>query len=620
MNKRTAQLAIFSLLALLSVRDVMATPGVFENFVTVAGDRLMDGNTELRFISFNIPNLHCIEDYMAFEATNPWLLPDSFEIRDALESVKMMGGTVARIYTITVRRQDDLPNTPRYVLGPGQFNEEAFKTLDQILAIANEVGVRLIIPFVDNWSWMGGRAEYAAFRNKTSNEFWSDKKIKADFKETIAFMIKRVNTITGIAYRDDKAILAWETGNELQCPDEWTREMIAYIKKLDANHLVIDGYHTHVLRDESLANPQVDIVTTHHYEQNPAEMLAHVRLSAAKAKGKKPYLIGEFGFLSTSAMAAIYDFVQETPNVCGALIWSLRFRARDGGFYWHSEPGAGGYFFKAYHLPGFGSGDLYDERNAMTLLREHAYGIRGLSPAPLLSAPKAPKLLPFDDVAKLAWQGSVGASGYEVERADSLAGPWETIARDISEAVMAHRPLYNDGSAVIGQSYYYRVRARNWAGVSEPSNIVGPVRVKHLTLVDEFSNFGVMFNRNQRVTLQTDNARAFKEDAHRLKGGEGDEVVYHTPQTMHEVRVYLFANGNGQALELSVSTDGALYDSLAVETKSYYAGKADYNYAQPLLVSTSTLPAATRYLKMRFREEAQIARVEISYKEPTNGL
>ena len=49
---------------------------------------------------------------------------------------------------------------------PGKFNEDAFRTLDQVLDVANRTGVRLIIPFVDNWSWWGGRAEYAGFRGK----------------------------------------------------------------------------------------------------------------------------------------------------------------------------------------------------------------------------------------------------------------------------------------------------------------------------------------------------------------------------------------------------------------------------------------------------------------------
>ncbi|MDZ7305321.1 MAG: hypothetical protein ONB44_24620 [candidate division KSB1 bacterium] len=613
MKKRELLSEVFLLLMLAATLHLAAAPpSSFDHFVTVSGDRLMDGNKELRFISFNVPNLHCIEDYLAFEQTNPWRLPDAFEIRDALESVNQMGGTVVRLYTITVRRKDDSPNTPRHVIGPGQFSEEAFRVYDQILAIANEVGVRVIIPFVDNWSWMGGRAEYAGFRHQPSDAFWTDPQIKADFKQTIAFLVQRVNTITGTTYRDDKAILAWETGNELQSPNDWTREMTAYIKKLDPNHLLIDGYHTNVLRDESIANPQVDIVTTHHYEQDPREMVEHIRASAEKAKGKKPYLIGEFGFISTSGIEAVYDLVRQTPHVCGALIWSLRFHARDGGFYWHSEPGLGQYFYKAYHVPGFESGHLYDERNVLNLLRERAYAIRGLE-APALSIPKAPILLPCDDVAKLTWQGSVFASGYDLERANSPKGPWKTLAYDISDATTTHRPLFNDRSAEIGQAYYYRVRARNAAGLSPPSNTIGPIRVRHLTLVDEFFNYGVLFSKNNLVTLQTENARAFKEDAHRLKGEKDGQVVYYTPGAMHQTRIYLFADGTEPVVEVSTSIDGIKFVPLVMDANAYHIGKAEYGYVQPIILSSSTMPLNTRYMKIRFLREAQIARVEIAY-------
>jgi endo-1,4-beta-mannosidase len=57
-------------------------------------------------------------------------------------------------------------------LAPGEFDEEAFRTLDLVLAKANASGVRLIIPFVDNWRWMGGISEYAAFRGKKREAFW----------------------------------------------------------------------------------------------------------------------------------------------------------------------------------------------------------------------------------------------------------------------------------------------------------------------------------------------------------------------------------------------------------------------------------------------------------------
>ena len=36
---------------------------------------------------------------------------------------------------------------------------------------------------------------------------------------------------------------------------------------------------------------------------------------------------------------------------------------REGGFYWHMEVGTGRNIYKAFHWPGFASGDRYDERD-----------------------------------------------------------------------------------------------------------------------------------------------------------------------------------------------------------------------------------------------------------------
>ena len=67
----------------------------------------MDGDRVFRFISMNTPNLHYIEDYLPFDGSNPWRLPDEFEIRDALSAIKQIGGKVTRIYVISVRRPGD---------------------------------------------------------------------------------------------------------------------------------------------------------------------------------------------------------------------------------------------------------------------------------------------------------------------------------------------------------------------------------------------------------------------------------------------------------------------------------------------------------------------------------
>src|SRR5262249_17829728 len=117
----------------------------FNEFITVKGDQLMEGNKPFRFISWDIPNLQLIEDNCPFAEINPWRLPDRFELTDALATVRQMGGTVVRTYVISVLRTNDLPGEPKHVLGPGRFNEEAFRSLDEMLQVANEQGIRLII-------------------------------------------------------------------------------------------------------------------------------------------------------------------------------------------------------------------------------------------------------------------------------------------------------------------------------------------------------------------------------------------------------------------------------------------------------------------------------------------
>ncbi len=330
--KHHLPLLLFIVAAILMTSSSAAQ---FANFVTARGDKLYDGDRELRFISVNIPNLHYIEDYLPFTGTNPWRLPDEFEIRDALTAVKQLGGKVARVYVFSVRKESDTPDIIRHVEGPGKFNEDAFKAFDKVLQVANEVGIRLIVPFVDNWHWWGGPVEYAAFRGKKRDDFWKDPQLIADFEKTIEFVINRKNTCTGISYKDDKAILAWETGNELQPPFSWTKEIATYVKSLDTNHLLMEGIIARDLSEEALSDPNLDLLSTHHYG-DPSESLEHIMRNRQLSKGRKPYLIGEYGIISTEDMRILTDTIMN-QGLVGSMIWSLRFRDRDGGFYHHYE-------------------------------------------------------------------------------------------------------------------------------------------------------------------------------------------------------------------------------------------------------------------------------------------
>ncbi|MCA9231080.1 MAG: cellulase family glycosylhydrolase [Planctomycetales bacterium] len=605
-------------------------PVEMSQFVTRLGDKLMVGDQEFRFISFNIPNLHLVEDNFSFTQPNPWRWPDEYEIADALESVRQLGGTVVRIYVLSVQREGSDMGDHVFVKGPGEFNEAAYRVLDQVLAVANQKGIRVIIPFVDNWHWWGGATEYAKFRGKDPKAFWTDEQLIADFEETLRYTLERKNTITGVAYKDDPAVFGWETGNEIDSTPEWTRRIASYIKERDSNHLVIDGYSLHGVRQESLDDPNIDVITTHHYPNTDQDYVQAILKAHQQTKGLKPYFVGEFGFVPTDRIRAVLDTVVE-QGISGALLWSLRFHSRDGGFYWHWESAING-LYKAYHWPGFETGEGYYEKQVLTLMRNKAFEIRGLA-VPDMEAPAAPKLFEVSDVDAISWQGSAGADRYDVERSASPDGPWQVVGPDVSDAAVQYRPLFSDTTAAIGEKYHYRVIAKNSAGQSPPSNIVRSSKVRWKTLVDECRDFELLAGYEGGVTFVGDDERKTQEDIHRLRLEKGGSVTYQVERPIDGWQIYLFASDKEAKVLVECSEDGQEFAPCKVQRQSIEVGSGDYGYHLPLLLKSSPDARGGRYLRISVASEGsttgvQLSRVEIRYggakqdrprKEATNA-
>ena len=612
--KSIARLVVSSLcLFLISVAAPAQNDMRF--FITRSGDKLMEGDKEYRFISFNIPNLHLVEDNMAFEASNEWRFPDEFEITDALTTIKQMGGRAARTYVLSICRKSGPNPIPCHVKRPGEFNEEAFRALDKVLQIANHVGVRVIIPMVDNWKWWGGAEQYSEYRDKSAAEFWTDRDVIDDFKKTLNFVLNRRNTYTGTLYKDDKAILAWETGNEIYSPYSWTKQVAAYIKSLDSNHLVWDGFYigNKEIQPEALDDPNIDIVSSHHYPRANTggnQMVADIQRFHKQIAGKKAYIVGEFGFIPPPDIQKVLDTVI-AEGLSGAMIWSLRFHNRDGGFYWHSEP-ASASLYNPYHYPGFPSGDGWNETATLKVMRAKAFEIRGL-PEPSIEAPQPPKLLPITSSAEISWQGSVGASTYDVERATEPAGSWTVVGKDVDDTWVRYRPLFSDTQVSLGKSYYYRVRARNARGVSSPSNIVGPVPVTENCVVDELIDFSKIFAREGSLTLESANARPYKEDPHRLKGSAGNWIIYESSEPFRSATVLTLMEGEEKELEFYVSEDQKTFVKLAPKTSRFVNETNLYGYKLPIKYELEAPATKYYYLKIVFTGDAQISRVEVRY-------
>jgi len=598
----------------LSLISFGCASSVFNNFVTRDKDKLMDGDKQLRFISFNIPNLHYVEDYLPFNVSNPWGLPDEYEIRDALTTIKHLGGKVTRMYVISVRKPEDTPDIIRHVEGPGKFNEEAFKALDKVLQVANEVGIRVIIPFVDNWRWWGGPYEYALFRGKGKDLFWSDSLLISDFKQTINFVINRKNTFTGVQYKDDKAIFAWETGNELDAPYSWTKEIAAYVKSLDNNHLLIEGRHSTSLVQEIIDDQNIDVVSTHHYG-DPKISLEKISSNQKLAKGNKPYVIGEYGIIPTKDIKAITDTIIN-KDIAGGMLWSIRYRNKNGGFFHHYEYNN----YASYRWPGFTSGDWYDEKNVLNIIREKAYQIEGL-PVPPVPVPETPTLFDINDVSEISWQGSTGAQNYTLERKEEYAGDWEIIAKDYDDAKYSYRSLYCDETAQVGKRYFYRIKAKNESGESGYSKIIGPVQVTFNKLVDEMADFNKVFQKDGDLQLLTyQDIRQAKEDRTRLAGKKNSYIIYKTPSQIDEIKIDVFFSKDTSKIEIFSSTDLNSFQPVEANKTSYASGKNDYGFFNPVSFTSNNLPAGSKYLKVVLSEGAQISRIEIKYNSNKDSI
>ena len=606
MNLRNfGQLAVASLGALLLSPLAHAQSG-FRDFIVMRDGQLFEDNKPFRFVSFNIPNLTYTEDDMRFDHLSGFRLPTEYEIDDALATIQQMGGRVARAYSMSVRKASDVPGIPRHILGPDALDEQAMVVMDQVLASANRHGVRVIISFIDGNAWWGGIEAFAGFRGKTKEDFFTDPQVKDDYRNLVRRVLSRVNTRTGTRYTDDKAVLAWELGNELKSSKEWVREMAPFVKQLAPKQLLAESYFT------DPDNPGVDIVQDHLYEGDPVKMIARIRGSAVRAQGHKAYMVGEFGFISTEGMRAVIDSIVRDPTISGGLIWSLRFHNDDGGYYWHFEP-HGGDFFKAYHWPGGTAGEAYDEIRFMRMVRDAAYRIQG-SPPPALTAPAAPTALSVTDGGIVNWRGATGAASYDLQRTAQPDGAWETVSRHLTDDAVQYHPLAVDEDVAPGKSYRYRLIAKNDAGASAPSAEFGPVTIRCRTLVDELTNFSRTYQKGGKIEFRSNDAHNYKEDCHRLLGGPGTWITYRVDGRITAARIYTFGEQGEPSLSFHASSADSNSAALDVRTQDFYAGKEKYNFRWPRLYVCDALPAGGSTLTIRFLNDVQISRIEIEYQ------
>ncbi|KAJ3081743.1 hypothetical protein HK102_002162 [Quaeritorhiza haematococci] len=438
-------------------------------------------------VTYQISDLRFAPASSCQTADKVWVTPDPYEQDDAIKSISGLGGQVTRMFTLGAGPEYHITDVRTY-------NETNFVAIDHALAAAARYGVRIIIPLLNGNSdptIYGSYAAFTALRNKSAEAFFTDPELKEDFKHLISFLLNRRNSVNGRIYKDDPAVFCWQIGNEFggffgtPPPAQWTLEIAAHIKSVDPNHLVMDGMIAGLDQSrwpiEVLQSPLVDIMTNHYYfgisDITTGRFSSHSEY--IKSFGK-PYIIGEFGFANLQVYRQLIEGIFD-QGIAGALIWSLRFHSYTGGFYIHNEFDD----WYSYHVPGFPAynpGFMAEEQPVITLLRKCAFAAQGITPQPKFTIPDVPTILSSSNSSNIVWQGSAWAASYDIyrrnfgrggpnngndgEEVEQLGNGWELVGEDVSDGRPMGTVLFADSTAVGGERYQYRVRAKNIAGAS----------------------------------------------------------------------------------------------------------------------------------------------------------
>lgn len=226
---------------------------------------------------------------------------------------------------------------------------QGMEKVDFLLAKSAKRNLKLILAFLDFWDYTGGAQQMRAWYGSTdkSTFFFEDPRTKADYRSWVAHVVRRVNSLTGGAYRDDPTIMAWELMNEGNAVPKslrlaWSAEMSVYIKSLDHNHLVGSGHSGVIDRMSDLAVPSLDFGTWHGYP-------LYYKLSVGQfdrtigefckigARAGKPVLLEEFGYARSNPNAAVayarwLQTLNRDPDCAGWVVWRL-VSLQDSGSY-----------------------------------------------------------------------------------------------------------------------------------------------------------------------------------------------------------------------------------------------------------------------------------------------
>ncbi|MBV9932318.1 MAG: mannanase [Alphaproteobacteria bacterium] len=281
----------------------------------------------------------------------PAPLGDRGRLRRELDRLAALGVNNLRI--LAGAELSPLKNsvTPAFRSARPPYNQALLEGLDFALAELGRRGMTAVLYLTNFWEWSGGMVTYLSYVNggryvnmndpahpwpefpDFASGFYGNPAAVGLYRDYVRAVVGRTSRVTGRAYRDEPAIMAWQLANEprpggseaagrraMPAFQAWIRDTARLIKALDGNHLVSTGAEglNSCLQDAACVlaahrNPEIDYLTAHVWplnwgwidardlagtwaagaDRSRAYIAAHADF--AQALGK-PLVIEEFGY------------------------------------------------------------------------------------------------------------------------------------------------------------------------------------------------------------------------------------------------------------------------------------------------------------------------------------
>lgn len=342
-----------------------ATVSAPEGFVYTEGTHFMCDGEPFYFAGCNSYDMFTLGDGSSKDSTEAieTKFMNKSAIDERMQQMQDNGVTVLRTWGFSNETWHG------FELTPGEYNEAEFMLFDYIMYSAQQHDIRVIITLENYWEAYGGIDKKLSWagagsggNHKSRAAYFTNETCKQWYKDYAKHFAERTNYFTGVQYKDDPTIFAWDLMNEPRYQDagedstgltlrSWVDEMASYIKEIDPNHMVYAGLEGHGLKygfggDEGnpfvyiQQSPYIDFCSAHPY---PDEHWANMTpedtrttmiqwIEDAHQEVGKPFVVTEFNVHSSLEDAdyeaywhAVFDTIEEY-DAAGGLFWEFNDR------------------------------------------------------------------------------------------------------------------------------------------------------------------------------------------------------------------------------------------------------------------------------------------------------